>query len=117
MFGAGIDAEFETRFTWATLPVVSPAPPTSEMVTAIPATESVSVVPRSVIVVTTGYESGVLVGVRPAHLKLGDLKLADAVGCDRARDRRRAVAPVDRRDEILGLRPADRRRRTWWSKK
>src|ERR1700733_6647604 len=54
VIGAGIEGVFDTRLTWATLPVVRPPPPTSEIVTAIPPTESVSVVPRSVTETTTG---------------------------------------------------------------
>ena len=55
VIGAGIDEVFDTRFTCATLPVVSPPPPRSEIVTAIPPIESVSDPLKSVIVVTTGY--------------------------------------------------------------
>ena len=46
----------ETRLTWATVPLTRPAPPTSEIVTAIPPIDNVSVEPRSVTVTMTGYD-------------------------------------------------------------
>ena len=110
LIGAGIDAVFETRFTWATLPVVRPPPPTSEIVTAIPARESVSVVPE---VGDRGHDR-IRAGLHRTYASRSPGTGRRRRG-DRAGRRRRAVAPVDRRDEAgrLGLR--DRRRRTWWS--